>query len=62
MKYTNLGNSDLNVSVVALGTWGLGGGSVWSDKDSTVDEAKRLLEITGLNHGITSQERKCSER
>ena len=51
MKYRKLGNSDLNVSVVALGTWGLGGGSVWSDKDSTVEEAKRLLDAC-LDHGI----------
>ena len=51
MKYQRLGNSDLNVSVVALGTWGLGGGSVWSDRDSTADEAKRLLDAC-RDHGI----------
>ena len=51
MQYKKLGNSDLNVSVVALGTWGLGGGSVWSDRDSTADEAGRLLDAC-REHGI----------
>lgn len=51
MQYRKLGNSDLNVSVVALGTWGLGGGSVWSDRDSTAAEAKTLLDAC-REHGI----------
>ena len=51
MEYKKLGNSDLNVSVIALGTWGLGGGSVWSDKDSNAEEAARLLDAC-LDHGI----------
>ena len=38
MKFQKLGNTDIDVSVVALGTWGLGGGSVWTDGDSTVEE------------------------
>lgn len=53
MRYQTLGNSDLSVSVVALGTWGLGGGSVWSDHDSTAAEAKRLLDACkdfGINY------------
>ena len=48
-----LGQSDIDVSVVALGTWGLGGGSVWSDHDSTVAEATRLLDACseyGINY------------
>ena len=45
MKFQKLGNTDIDVSVVALGTWGLGGGSVWTDGDSTVEDAKRLLDI-----------------
>ena len=28
MKYQKLGNSNIEVSKVSLGTWGLGGGSV----------------------------------
>ncbi len=53
MEYKNLGNSDLRVSTVALGTWGLGGGSVWSDKNSTPAEAARLLDACkdkGINY------------
>ncbi len=51
MKYQKLGNTDIDVSVVALGTWGLGGGSVWSDKDSTVEETASLLDAC-REHGI----------
>ena len=51
MQYKQLGNSDLNVSVIALGTWGLGGGSVWSDRDSTAADAARLLDAC-WDHGI----------
>ena len=53
MEYRSLGNSDLKVSAVALGTWGLGGGSVWSDRDSTAAEARRLLDACrdrGINY------------
>ncbi len=51
MEYFELGGSKLKVSRVALGTWGLGGGSVWSDHDSTVKEAETLLSAC-LDHGI----------
>ncbi|MBQ5950826.1 MAG: aldo/keto reductase [Lachnospiraceae bacterium] len=51
MKYQKLGNTDIDVSVVALGTWGLGGGSVWSDRDSTDEDAASLLDAC-LEHGI----------
>ena len=51
MDYKYLGNSELKVSVIALGTWGLGGGSVWSDRDSTAAEASRLLDVC-RDHGI----------
>lgn len=53
MEYKKLGNSELKVSVIALGTWGLGGGSVWSDRDSTPAEAARLLDACkdqGINY------------
>ncbi len=53
MIYRNLGNSELKVSAVALGTWGLGGGSVWADRNSTVDEARSLLDACreqGINY------------
>ena len=53
MKYQKLGNTNIDVSVVSLGTWALGGGSVWTDKDSTVEEAKNLLSACqeyGINY------------
>ena len=53
MQYKQLGNSELQVSVIALGTWGLGGGSVWSDRDSTAAEARSLLDACrdqGVNY------------
>ena len=53
MQYKKLGNSELRVSTIALGTWGLGGGSVWSDRDSTAAEAARLLDACkeqGINY------------
>ena len=40
MRYQKLGNTDIDVSVIALGTWGLGGGSVWTDRDSTVEDTR----------------------
>ncbi len=51
MKYQKLGNTDIDISVVALGTWGLGGGSVWTDRDSTAQDAAYLLDSC-LDHGI----------
>ena len=57
MRYQKLGNTDLNVSVLALGTWALGGGSVWTDRDSTSAEAARLLDAcrdVGVNYVDTA--------
>ena len=54
MKYQKLGNTDIDVSAVALGTWGLGGGSVWSDRDSTAAEAASLM-----NWGIEELRSAC---
>jgi len=51
MKYQKLGNTDIDVSVVALGTWALGGGVVWTDRDSTVEDAKNVLAACH-EHGI----------
>ena len=53
MRYQKLGNTDIDVSVIALGTWGLGGGSVWTDRDSTVEDTGNLLDICreyGINY------------
>ena len=51
MKYQKLGNTNIDVSVVSLGTWGLGGGSVWTDRESSVEDAKNLLAAC-REHGI----------
>ncbi|MDO4492265.1 MAG: aldo/keto reductase [Clostridia bacterium] len=53
MRYQNLGNSGLNASVVSFGTWGLGGGSAWSDRTVTEQETERLLDAAkelGINY------------
>lgn len=51
MRYEELGNSTIKVSKIALGTWGLGGGSVWSDRNSTKEDSQSLLSAC-LEHGI----------
>lgn len=51
MKYQKLGKTDIDVSVVSVGTWALGGGSVWTDRDSTAAEARSLLDAC-REHGI----------
>ena len=53
MKYQKLGRTDIDVSVIALGTWALGGGSVWTDHESSEAETARLLDIcrdAGINY------------
>lgn len=53
MKYQKLGNTDIRVSQVSLGTWGLGGGSVWTDYSSTLNDTAHLLDICeekGINY------------
>jgi len=53
MKYQKLGKTDLNASVVSFGTWGIGGGSVWSDKNVSVKDVENLLDMAtelGINY------------
>lgn len=53
MKYQKLGKTDLNASVVSFGTWGVGGGSVWSDSSVNVADLERLLDTAsdlGINY------------
>lgn len=52
MKYRELGHSGLRASVVALGTFGLGGGKTWSDTHAGTQDTIRLLEVAqelGIN-------------
>ena len=53
MRYQKLGSTDIDVSVVSLGAWGLGGGSVWTDHDSTEKDTENLLDAckdAGINY------------
>lgn len=53
MKYQKLGKTDLRASVVSFGTWGIGGGSVWSDSSVTVKDVENLLDAAhdlGINY------------
>lgn len=53
MKYQKLGKTDLNASVVAMGAWGIGGGTVWPDMALTVKDVERLLDAAidlGVNY------------
>ncbi len=44
MKYGKLGNTDIEVSAVAFGAWGLGGGSVWEGPSLTAEDTAGLLD------------------
>ena len=53
MKYMKLGKTDINVSVIGFGTWGLGGGNVWSDMKPDAVQTSALLdeaEALGINY------------
>ena len=53
MKYQKLGKTNLEASVVSFGGWGIGGGSVWSDKSTDVPGLKYLLDAAtdlGINY------------
>lgn len=53
MKYQKLGKTDLEASVVSFGGWGIGGGSVWSDKSVNVADLEKLLDLAaelGINY------------
>mgnify|MGYP001464041844 FL=1 len=50
MKYRKLGNSDIEISAVGLGTWAIGGGEWWG----ATDDAESIKAIhCALDHGIT---------
>ncbi|MDX9792397.1 MAG: aldo/keto reductase [Kiritimatiellia bacterium] len=49
MNYRQVGHSDLNASVVALGTWSVGGGPWWGDSDDA--ESIRAIHAS-LDAGV----------
>ena len=49
MQYRKLGNTDIDVSVMALGCWPFAGGGFWGDQD----DAQSIATVqTALNNGI----------
>lgn len=53
MKYHKLGKTDINVSQVSFGTWGIGGGPVWSDMRLDKERVANLLDVAtenGINY------------
>jgi methylglyoxal reductase len=52
LLYKNLGKSSLKASVIAFGTWGLGGGSVWEDTDARTNTGYLLDAASdcGINY------------
>ena len=53
MKYQKLGNTDIEVSQVSFGAWGLGAGNVWSDMAVDVQMVENLLDDAyelGINY------------
>ena len=49
MTYNKLGNTDIDVSVIALGCWPFAGGSVWGEQD---DEVSIQTVHAALDAGI----------
>ena len=45
MKYQKLGKTDVEAYVVSFGGWGIGGGSVWSDKSVNVADLEKLSDL-----------------
>ncbi len=52
MKFTKLGNTDMNVSVMTMGTWVMGGGSWWG---SDHDDQRYIDTINAaIEHGVNT--------
>ena len=57
MKYQKLGKTDITVSKVAFGCWGIGGGNVWSDMSVDAAHVADLLDAAsdlGINYVDTA--------
>lgn len=65
MIYNKLGNTDINVSLIALGCWPFAGGAVWGDQDDNVSIATVHAALdAGINFFDTAEgyEKGHSER
>ncbi|MBT3606255.1 MAG: aldo/keto reductase [Candidatus Latescibacteria bacterium] len=65
MTYNKLGNTDINVSPIALGCWPFAGGAVWGDQDDNVSVATVHAALdAGINFFDTAEgyEKGHSER
>jgi len=49
MKYRTLGNTGISASIVALGTWAIGGGTWWGDSNDA--ESIRTIQAS-IDAGI----------
>lgn len=56
MKYGKLGNTDLEVSTISMGCWGISGGEMWGKQDEkeAIAAIKRAYEI-GINFFDTAE-------
>ena len=56
MKYRKLGNTDLEVSVVSMGCWGISGGDMWGkqDEEDAIAAIRRAYE-KGINFFDTAE-------
>ena len=50
MQYKLLGNTDIRISSLSLGTWAMGGGASWgpSDEKESIHTIKKALDV-GIN-------------
>lgn len=60
MKYMKLGKTDINVSVIGFGTWGLGGGNVWSDMKPDAVQTSALLDERVFDSKIKDKNSKAT--
>lgn len=56
MKYRRLGNTDLEVSTISMGCWGISGGEMWGKQDEkeAIAAIKRAYEV-GINFFDTAE-------
>lgn len=71
VKYTKIGETGIQVSMIGIGTWGIGGGTLWSDFHVNLKELQKMLDMAnerGVNYidtapvyGVGNSERLLGE-